>query len=75
MNPVQLAVKGRDLKDDITVLVIDATPSLEQKLPSLLSKDGSGRLQSDYTTISPVNVYHPLEDGAVGQEAWRRLMW
>ena len=70
-----MAVKGRDLKDDITVLVVDATPDEEHRLPPLLSKDGAGRLQADYMDVGPVNVYHPLEDGDVGSQAWRRLLW
>lgn len=70
-----MAVKGRDLKDDITVLVIDALPSSDHKLPPLLSKDGAGKLHAEYMSVDPVNVYHPLEDGDVGQEALHRLFW
>ena len=70
-----MAVSKRDLKDDVTILVIDANPTAEHKLPSLLSKDGAGNLHSDYMNVDPVNVYHPLEDSEAAQEAWRRLFW
>lgn len=56
-------------------MVIDATPTAEYKLPSLLSKDGAGQLHSDYMNVDPVNVYHPLEDSDAAKETWRRLFW
>ena len=71
----QAALKTKGLKDDITVIVIDLVPDDDQKMPSQLMKDGSGKLQAHSCPVAPVNVYHPLEDGVVGHKAWRHLHW
>lgn len=72
---LQAAVKGKGLKDDITVLVLDLVPDDDHKMPPRLTKDGSGQVQACNAPSSPVNVYHPLEDGQVGENAWRQMHW
>ena len=72
---LQAALKGKGLRDDITVLVIDLVPGDEDRLPAPLMKDGSGNLQASSSPSAPVNIYHPLEDGEAAQTVWRHMQW
>lgn len=70
----QAALKAKGLKDDITVLVVDAVPGEEHKLPPQLAKDGGGNLQAQSMQVPPAHVHQPLKETEVGH-AWRQLLW
>ena len=71
----QAVLKARGLRDDITVLVIDALPDGSARLPPLLTKNGSGQLEAAVHPANVVNIYHPLEDSEKAAGAWQHLVW
>ena len=72
---LQAALKGKGLRDDITVIVVDVMPDAHQKLPPQLSKDGSGQLVASTVPSCPVNIFHPLEDTDAAQAACQLIVW
>ena len=60
---VQAALKKRGLRDDITVIVIDACPAAEDKMPApLLSRKGSAASNGSTDCAERVHVRKPLEE-------------
>ena len=72
---LQAALKGKGLRDDITVLVLDCVPGEDDRMPPRLMKDGSGQVQAVNEAPMPVTVHHPLEDESAGGAAWRATQW
>lgn len=72
---MQAALKGKGLRDDITVIVVDFMPDDDHKLPPQLSKDGSGQLLASSLPSSPVNIFHPLEDTEAAKAAHQSTVW
>ena len=71
---VQLAMKNKGGRDDITVIVVDALTSSEDRLPCLLQKTGSGIIQAADTPAHTVAVTKPLELHD-GNRPWYPLEW
>lgn len=58
---VQMALRHKGARDDITVIVVDAMSSSEDRLPCLLQRTGNGSLQADNAPAHTVSVLKPLE--------------
>ncbi len=67
---VQLALKARGLRDDITVIVVDALPDAAARLPPPLQRRGS----SSNAAVGDASVVigRPLEQEG---GAWRHAVW
>jgi hypothetical protein len=66
---VHLALKARGLRDDITVIVLDALPDADARLPPLLQRPCAGAAGAD---AAGVVVARPLEQTA---GAWSHAVW
>jgi len=66
---VHLALKARGLRDDITVIVLDALPDADARLPPPLQRPGAGAAGAD---AAGVVVARPLEQAA---GAWSHAVW
>ena len=68
---VQLALKARGLRDDITVIVVDALPDPGARLPPLLQRKSSGANGADAANAAVV-IGRPLEQAG---GTWRHAVW
>ena len=69
-----MALKHKGGRDDITVIVVDALSSSEDRLPCLLQRTGNGMLQAESAPAHTVSVSKPLELTA-GCRPWYPLTW
>ena len=69
---VQLALKARGLRDDITVIVVDALPEPGARLPPLLQQRKSAGASNADATDAAVVIGRPLEQAG---GAWRQAVW
>lgn len=69
---VQLALKARGLRDDITVIVVDALPEPGARLPPLLQQRKSAGASGAEASDAAVVIGRPL-DQAGG--TWRHAVW
>ena len=69
---VQLALKARGLRDDITVIVFDALPDPGARLPPLLQQRKSAGASSAEAADAAVVIGRPLEQAG---GTWRRAVW
>ncbi|KAK9830885.1 hypothetical protein WJX81_001707 [Elliptochloris bilobata] len=72
MELVQLALKARGLRDDITVIVVDALPDPSARLPPPLQRRGSGPIGAGAEAAAGVVIGRPLE--LIGG-TWRSAVW
>ncbi|KAK9814069.1 hypothetical protein WJX72_000281 [[Myrmecia] bisecta] len=71
---VQMSLKSRGLRDDITVLVVDTMPSQEGRLPPLLARHNTGHgLAFPDEQADAVTIHKPLE--ADSHVPWRKFVW
>lgn len=70
---VQAALKAKGLRDDITVLVIDAMPDASCRLPPYLAKTHGGHAPS-VEDVGSVDWHKPL-DGAAAEETCAYNTW
>lgn len=67
-------MKHKGGRDDVTVIVVDALSSSEDRLPALLQKTGSGATQGSTAPAHTVAVTKPLELQE-GNRPWYPLEW
>ena len=63
---VQAALKSKGLRDDITILVIDAMPDDSYRLPPLLAKTNGGHAPS-VEDVGSVDWHKPLDEAAAAE--------
>ena len=63
---VQAALRAKGLRDDITVLVIDAMPDESHRLPPYLAKTNGGHAPS-VEDVGSVDWHKPLDGAAAVQ--------
>ena len=61
---VQAALKSKGLRDDITVLVVDAMPDDSFRLPPFLAKPNGGHAAVSTDNIGSVDWHKPLDEAA-----------
>ena len=69
---VQLALKARGLRDDITVIVVDALPDPGARLPPRLQQRKSAGASGAEAAGAAVVIGRPLEQAG---GTWRRAVW
>ena len=71
---VQAALKAKGLRDDITVLVIDAMPDDSHRLPPFVTKS-SGRHAPTVEDVGSVDWHKPLESAAAREACASNTWW